>query len=127
MNYSRGACQPPSSSSAGAGLTGWPTNWTRAEELNCREAVRAFGSGNTGDGSELDFLSFAGIGSSLSVSGTGLFAFRSNVGVGEAFEPPSIAGATTLDEDATLHDEHPDGAPYTADPQPSKPHDPQEL
>ena len=55
--YSFATCQPPSSST-GAGLTGWATVWTRADEYTgCRDAVRLFGSGNAGDGIELGFVS----------------------------------------------------------------------
>jgi len=120
-SYSFGACQPPSSCT-GAGSTGWATNCTRADEFNCRDVVRSFGSGNAGDGSELDFVSCAGIGSSFS-SAADLFAFFSNVRGCEAFELESAAGTTVLD-DATLHDEHPeDGAPYITDPHPPHPHE----
>ena len=127
--YSLGACQPPSSST-GAGLAGWATIWTRADEYTgCRDAVRLFGSGNDGVGIELGVV-VAGIGSSglsaagFSLSGTGgLFAFSSNVRGGEAFD--SVAGADAA-EDGTLHDEHPeDGAPYTTEPPPPNPHEPQ--
>ena len=111
MNYSLGACQPPSSSSAGAGLAGWPTNWTRADEVNCLEAVRAFGSGNIGDGSELDFVSFAGIGSAACREPACSPSVQTSASATHSSCRPSPAPLPEVD--ATLHDEHPDGGVHT--------------
>jgi hypothetical protein len=90
-------------------LTGWATKRTWAEELNCRDAVRLFGSGSDGAGSEVGFVSGAGIGSSF-FSSVGLFTFSSNVRCG-ALEF-KFGGDAAASPDGTLHDEQPeDGAP----------------
>jgi hypothetical protein len=109
-DYFSGAYHWPSSSTGAGFLAGSATKRTRPPEFNRQEAVRLFESGDIGDGRTLDFVSVAGIGSSLSL-GIGLSAFSCwKVGCGEAFDAASAGATITLDA-AAPHDEHPDGAP----------------